>query len=71
MFTSFQNALLSLLVKNRLLNRCKKHLTCFTQLNYVIFVSQLRKFFHICFRVTVEENDLCLPIVDIIGQDAF
>lgn len=26
MFTSFQNALLSLLVRNRLLNKCKKHL---------------------------------------------
>lgn len=47
----------------------QKALKCFTQLNYVIFVTQLRKFFpH--FRMTVEENDLCLAVVDITNQDA-
>lgn len=47
----------------------QKALMCFTQLNYVIFVCLKKNIFHICFRMAVEENDLCLAAVDITSQD--
>lgn len=67
--TSFRNVLLRLLVRNRFLHRCKMHL-CVLLNSIMWWCPSVKKFFSACFRIWLEENDLCLASVDIHGQDA-